>query len=88
MKKKAGNAPRDKGQIVVGYALVFIIVVAALMVMGAYIRNSMSAKIRATGDSIGSGEQYDPGPGYGHFHTGASTDTTVTKPDGKTENTD
>jgi hypothetical protein len=77
--KKANNVSLgNKGQMIVGYLLVFVLVIAALMVMGSYIRNSMSGKIRSVGDSIGGGEQYDPGPGYGHYHTGASTDTTIT----------
>ena len=72
---RAADRKRHKGQMVIGYILLFILVIAALMTMGSYIRNSMSGKIRQTGDTIGAGGQYDPGEGYGYHHTGATTDT-------------
>jgi hypothetical protein len=74
LNKAKGN---KRAQMIVGYLLLFVIVIAALMVMGSYIRNSMSGKIRQAGDSFGGGEQYDPGPGYGHFHSGSDSEQTT-----------
>jgi len=65
----------NKGQSILGYLILFMLVAAALFTMGYYIRNAMSGRIRQAGDSIGGGAQYDPGPGSGHF--GSDTATTV-----------
>jgi len=62
-----------RGQFIVGYVVLLAIVIAALMVIGSYVRNAMSGKIRQGGDALGSGGQYDPGPGYGPFNAGGKT---------------
>jgi Flp pilus assembly pilin Flp len=49
------------GQSILDYTLLFAIVVAALLIMGYYIRNSISGKYRDTGDTFAGGEQYIPG---------------------------
>lgn len=63
-------------QSITGFVMIFVIVIATLLVMSKYVRNSMSNKVRQAGDSLGGGAQYDPGPGYGPFSTGASTSGT------------
>lgn len=55
-----------RGQSILDYALLIGIVIAALIVMGYYIRNSLSGKFRETADVFGGGEVYLP------------TETTVT----------
>jgi hypothetical protein len=76
---RGGLAPalRKKAQMIVGYLLLFVIVVAALVVMGNYVRNSMSGKIRQAGDSFGGGAQYNPDSNSGYFHTGPAGETTT-----------
>jgi len=71
---------RNKAQTILGYLLIFIVVMAALIVISKYVRNSMSGKIRQAGDSIGGGAQYDPGSGIfstGMTTTGANDDTGI-----------
>jgi hypothetical protein len=48
------------GQSLLDYILVFTIVVAALLIMGYYVRNSLSGKYRETADVFGQGETYIP----------------------------
>jgi len=60
-------------QSIIGYILIFIVVIAALLGMSKYMRNAMSGKLRQAGDSFGGGAQYDPGTGYGAFSTGGTT---------------
>ena len=48
------------GQSVFDYVLLFTIVVAALLIMGYYIKNSLSGKYRDTADVFGQGENYIP----------------------------
>lgn len=46
------------GQSLFEYILLFTIVVAALLIMGYYIRNSLSGKYRDASDVFGQGENY------------------------------
>jgi len=62
---------------IVGHLLFFVIIVAALMLLASYIRNSMSGKIRQAGDTFGGGAQYNPDSSSGYYHTGTSSETTV-----------
>ncbi|MCX5701262.1 MAG: hypothetical protein NTZ63_06965 [Candidatus Omnitrophica bacterium] len=48
------------GQSLLDYVLLFTIVIAALLIMGYYIRNSLSGKYREAADVFGQGEQYIP----------------------------
>jgi uncharacterized protein (UPF0333 family) len=48
------------GQSLLDYILLFTIVVAALLIMGYYIRNSLSGKYREAADVFGQGETYNP----------------------------
>jgi uncharacterized protein (UPF0333 family) len=49
-----------KGQGILDYILLLTIVVAALLIMGYYIRNSLSGKYREAADVFGQGETYIP----------------------------
>ncbi len=52
---------RDKrGQGVLDYIVLFTIIVAVLLIMGYYIRNSLSGKYREAADVFGQGENYIP----------------------------
>jgi hypothetical protein len=48
------------GQSLLDYVLLFTIVLAALLIMGYYIRNSLSGKYRDAADVFGQGETYKP----------------------------
>lgn len=50
-----------RGQSLLDYILLFTIVVAVLLIMGYYVRNSLSGKYRETADVFGQGEVYVPG---------------------------
>jgi hypothetical protein len=47
-------------QSLLDYILLFTIVVAALLIMGYYIRNGLSGKYREAADVFGQGETYKP----------------------------
>jgi len=49
-----------KAQGLLDYLFMFIIVIAALIIMGYYIRNSLSGKHRDAADVAGQGEIYIP----------------------------
>ena len=51
---------RQKGQSIIDYVVTFAVIVAALIIMGYYIRNSLSGRMRSAADSIGQGETYTP----------------------------
>ena len=42
------------------YAIVLAVIIVALLVIGHYVRNTLSSKWREAGDSIGQGEVYKP----------------------------
>ena len=50
-----------KGQSLLDYILLFTIVVAVILIMGYYVRNSLSGKYREAADVFGQGEVYVPG---------------------------
>jgi len=50
-----------KGQGMLDYVILLTIVIAILLIMGYYIRNSLSGKIREGADVFGKGEVYMPG---------------------------
>ena len=50
-----------RAQGILDYVFALLIVIASLLIMGYYIRNSFSGKYRQTADSFGGGEVYDPG---------------------------
>jgi hypothetical protein len=52
---------RKGGQGILDYIFMLAVVVAALLVMSYYIRNSLSGKIREGADVFGGGEVYQPG---------------------------
>ncbi|MCP4652943.1 MAG: hypothetical protein GY858_06115 [Candidatus Omnitrophica bacterium] len=54
--------PRKKklSQAVIGYAILFCLIVSALLIVGRYVRNAFSGRVRQAGDSFGSGEVYAP----------------------------
>lgn len=53
-------ARNNPAQSILEYLLVLMIVIAALLIMSYYTRNSLTGKFRATGDVFGKGEVYDP----------------------------
>jgi hypothetical protein len=53
MNKRAGQAILD-------YVMLLLIIIASLSVMGYYIRNTLSGKMREGADSIGQGEVFRP----------------------------
>lgn len=51
---------RSRGQGILEYVFMFLLIMVALLIMGLYIRNSLSGKLREAGDSFGKGEVYLP----------------------------
>ena len=51
---------RQRAQSLLEYVFLFAIVVAALVIMGYYVRNSLSGKYREAADVFGQGETYKP----------------------------
>ncbi len=49
------------GQAILDYVILLAVVIAALLIMGYYIRNSLSGKLREGADAIGQGDVYRPG---------------------------
>ncbi len=52
---------KRKAQAILDYVVLLAIVIAALLIMGYYIRNTVSGKLREGADTIGQGEVYRPG---------------------------
>jgi hypothetical protein len=50
----------NRGQSVLEYAILFSIIIAVILLMGYYIRNSLMGKIRDGADTLGGGEVYVP----------------------------
>ncbi len=51
---------RRSGQAILDYVILLLIVIASLAVMGYYVRNTFSGKMREGADSIGQGETFRP----------------------------
>ena len=51
----------EKGQAMLDYLFLLTIVIAILLLMGYYVRNSLSGKLRESADTFGRGEVYLPG---------------------------
>lgn len=49
------------GQAILDYVILLAVVIVALLIMGYYVRNSLSAKLREGADAIGQGDVYRPG---------------------------
>jgi len=56
MKKK-----RNKAQAILEYAVLVAVVIAAFLGMRTYVLKSVQAKFKSSADTIGQGEQYEPG---------------------------
>ena len=52
---------KDNGQGILEYLVLLIIIIASLVIMRYYLRNTASSKLREGSDSIGQGETYRPG---------------------------
>lgn len=52
---------KTNGQSILDYVILLGVVIVALLIMGYYIRNSISGKLREGADTIGRGEVYGPG---------------------------
>ena len=52
----------SRGQQVMEYVVVIAVVIVVLVVMGYYVRNTLSGKYREAGDAFGQGEQFVPAP--------------------------
>lgn len=50
----------NRAQTIIEYVALFCLVVAALLIMGYYLRNTFSGKFREAADSVGGGEVYRP----------------------------
>lgn len=48
------------GQAMLDYVILTAIVIAVLLIMGYYVRNSLSGKLRESADVFGGGEVYEP----------------------------
>lgn len=51
---------RRRGQGILDAVVIFIVIVAALLLMARYIRNALSGKFREAADSFGRGEVFEP----------------------------
>ncbi|MBI4982891.1 MAG: hypothetical protein HZC15_07175 [Candidatus Omnitrophica bacterium] len=51
---------KNKAQSIIEFAVVFAVIVAAIIIMGQYIKNALSSKIRDTADTFGQGESFEP----------------------------
>ena len=51
---------KKRGQGMIDFVVVFAVVVAVLVVMGIYVRNSLSGKWREAADTFGQGEVFKP----------------------------
>ncbi|MBI4322873.1 MAG: hypothetical protein HY596_01210 [Candidatus Omnitrophica bacterium] len=49
------------GQTAVEYAVLIVVVVAALLAMAVYAKRALTGKWREVGDTFGYGRQYEPG---------------------------
>ena len=49
-----------KTQTMIGYTMLFAALVAAIIMLSTYFRNSVGGRWRDTGDVFGGGEVYDP----------------------------
>ena len=49
-----------RGQGILDYLVLLAVVIAALLVLGRYIKNTLSGKMREGSDIIGQGETYRP----------------------------
>ena len=55
------NQQNRRSQSILDYVSLIIIVIAVLLIMGYYVRNSLSGKFRQAADTFGGGEVYQPG---------------------------
>jgi hypothetical protein len=51
---------RVRGQGIIDYVFMMLVIVAVLLIMGYYIRNSLSGKWRQGADVYGEGQVYEP----------------------------
>ncbi len=49
-----------RGQSMIDYVILTAIVIAVLLIMGYYVRNSLCGKFRESADVFGGGEVYEP----------------------------
>lgn len=80
---------RKKGQSAIEYAVMFVAIVVALLVMQTWIKRAMQGRLRSTGDDIG--EQFGDMTSYNYTtnrHTLTTEDTTVANKYLLTYNTD
>jgi hypothetical protein len=61
---------RKAGQAILDYLMLLLIVIASLTVMGYYIRNTLSGKMREGSDSIGQGETFRPEDSVHNYGSG------------------
>ncbi len=51
-----------RGQQIIEYVVVFVVVIGVLLVMGYYVRAGLAGKYREAADSFGQGQVYAPEP--------------------------
>lgn len=72
---------KTRGQILTEFAILIVVIVAALIAMQTYLKRGIQGRLRASADSIG--EQYDPKATLSQFtmrHNSNSTTTTTSEP--------
>jgi len=68
-----------RAQGILEYAIVLLTIIAALLIMGYYVRGGLSGKIREAADTYGQGEVYAPDVGSNPNKTVASVTITNSK---------
>jgi len=51
---------KGRGQAVLDYVVLLLVIIAALLITGYYVRNALSGKMREGADSFGQGEVFSP----------------------------
>lgn len=74
--RQSGNCAGRYGQSLVGYSVLMVVVVAALLSMQVYMKRGMMGKLRAVADSVGG--QYGPKETTANFTQTSHADTTTT----------
>jgi Flp pilus assembly pilin Flp len=52
---------RKKGQPLIEYVVLFCVIIAAVLLIGNYVRNSLAGRWRDAGDSVGAGAVFSLG---------------------------
>ena len=79
MKSKRREIKRsNRAQLAIEFAVLLAILVAALLLLGYYVRNVLMGKFRESSDKIGQGELYTPNVAHQVMNYSESAATKVT----------